>query len=202
MAAGEEIGLLEGEILRKAGLAVFRGDASIHSLALVLAAGRAKDRPILVLDGGNRFDPYLLSDLARLSGVDPDLFLSRVLVSRAFTCHQVHRMVRTGLPQALREHAPAVIVGLALDLTFHDGQIPNGEARRLWREVLDVLSTFSKTAPVLTTAESPPGGGRPWITCELLRRARYRFRVERRGENILVVRESPQGGAWVWSFEA
>ena len=170
---------------------VLCGDGASHSLALLLAASRAGERPILVLDGGNRFDPYLLSDLARTSGMDPDLLLSRVLVSRAFTCHQLHRLAVSLLPRAVREHRPALVAGIALDAPFHDGQVPQREARRLWREVLDALSETSRSVPVLLSAGPPPERGRPWLLHDLLRRARHRFRVERREGEVVVVRELP-----------
>ena len=172
-------------------IAVLCGDDASHSLALLLAASRAANRPILVLDGGNRFDPYLLSDLARTSGMGPDLLLSRILVSRAFTCHQLHRLAVALLPRAVREHRPILIAGIALDAPFHDGQVPHREARRLWREVLDALSAASRSVPVLLSAGPPPERGRPWLLHELLRRAHFRFRVERREGEVVVIPHSP-----------
>ncbi len=41
------------------------------------------------LDGGNAFNPYRLAALARQRGLVPEVVLGRVLVSRAYTCHQL-----------------------------------------------------------------------------------------------------------------
>ena len=47
----------------------------------------------IFIDGGNSFDPYLLSKLATISKENPKEVLSRVIISRAFTCHQLASLI-------------------------------------------------------------------------------------------------------------
>ncbi|MGH9876296.1 MAG: hypothetical protein ACRD5H_01545 [Nitrososphaerales archaeon] len=47
----------------------------------------------IFIDGGNSFDPYLLSKLATVSKENPKEVLSRVIISRAFTCHQLASLI-------------------------------------------------------------------------------------------------------------
>ncbi len=46
----------------------------------------------IIIDGGNSFDPYLLSKLAPIKE-NPKEVLSRVIISRAFTCHQLASLI-------------------------------------------------------------------------------------------------------------
>ena len=48
----------------------------------------------IFVDGGNGFDPYLLSELAAASKENPKEVLSRIMISRAFTCHQLASLVK------------------------------------------------------------------------------------------------------------
>lgn len=47
----------------------------------------------IFVDGGNGFDPYLLSKLATINRENPREILSRVIISRAFTCHQLASLI-------------------------------------------------------------------------------------------------------------
>jgi hypothetical protein len=48
----------------------------------------------IFVDGGNGFDPYLLSELTTSSKESPKEVLSRIMISRAFTCHQLASLVK------------------------------------------------------------------------------------------------------------
>ena len=47
----------------------------------------------IIVDGGNSFDPYLISKLATISKENPREILSRIIISRAFTCHQLASLI-------------------------------------------------------------------------------------------------------------
>ncbi|MFY3739810.1 MAG: hypothetical protein HMLIMOIP_000229 [Candidatus Nitrosomirales archaeon] len=47
----------------------------------------------IFVDGGNSFDPYLISKLATISKENPREILSRIIISRAFTCHQLASLI-------------------------------------------------------------------------------------------------------------
>ena len=90
-------------------------DAAGLGEALILRTLEAYPRDrVAVLDGGNRFNPYALARDAQERGQPPRELLSRVLVSRAFTCFQMDALVARPLP------APRAVVLSMLDLFLED----------------------------------------------------------------------------------
>ena len=74
-------------------LSALYGHPAVHTLAQKLLV-----RPlfhgygVVVLDAGNHFDPYLISRMAQALRRDPREFLSKILISRSFTCYQTHQV--------------------------------------------------------------------------------------------------------------
>lgn len=102
---------------------------SVTYLALYMAfMGVAREEPVLFLDGGNSFDPYLLSKIARRANLVPEELLSRIHISRAFTCHQMHALVVERLAGGLREFGANIAIVSGLLDTFYDQDVPFGEA--------------------------------------------------------------------------
>ena len=48
---------------------------------------------VIVLDGANGFDPYMVSSFARKALVPPERLLKRIRIARAFTCFQMATLV-------------------------------------------------------------------------------------------------------------
>lgn len=66
------------------------GEEACLTVGLLLGLRAASpDRPLLVVDGANSLDPYLLSDVARRLGQTPQSLLASVYVSRLFTAYQL-----------------------------------------------------------------------------------------------------------------
>ena len=87
------------------GLVLLSGPPSVYRLGLCAAVDRAlAGEPVLYLAGANVFDPFLVGRLARASRVAPAHVLQQIHVSRAFTCHQMVRLVTDCLPSALRSY--------------------------------------------------------------------------------------------------
>jgi hypothetical protein len=103
-------------------LAGFFGTGA-HRLALrALARPLVAGEPVVAVDGGNRFDPYEISKAERALGGNGRVALSRILVSRAFTCTEAGIAVVLGLPE-----------------TFTDADVPFAEACRVFRNCLSSL---------------------------------------------------------------
>ena len=116
------------------GLVLLSGPPSVYRLGLCAAVDRAlAGEPVLYLAGANVFDPFLVGRLARASRVAPAHVLQQIHVSRAFTCHQMVRLVTDCLPSALRTYdARFVILAGPLD-TLYDQSVPEPEDRaRKW----------------------------------------------------------------------
>jgi hypothetical protein len=134
--------------------------AALRALARPLLAGEAA----AVLDGGHLFDPYAVSREERALGGSGTAALSRVRISRAFTCHQMEALLSRRLAPALERNGArlAVVFGLA-DL-FADPDVPYAEACRLFRRCVLALrrAAAGGTRVVLVgeNAFGPPGAAR------------------------------------------
>ncbi len=135
-----------------------------------LAAHAARGERLGVLIGHNRFDVYALSRLALEHGLDPRPILERIELSRAFTCHQLHRRILTlGVPHTERWSA-LYVLGL-LD-TFYDEDVKQYEARRLLNECLLKLKEVAASGlPTLITVSAPQELGREHFLEEVARQA-------------------------------
>jgi hypothetical protein len=110
-------------------LAHGRPSASVTHFALNMAfAGIAREKSVVFLDGANSFDPFLISKIARSTGLVPEELLSRIHISRAFTCHQMQALVVDRLAGALNRFDTDVAIVSGLLNTFYDEDVKFGEA--------------------------------------------------------------------------
>jgi hypothetical protein len=120
----------------------------LRPLAAAAAAwGAARAAPVLVVDAANRFDPYGLVREARGRGLTPREALARVRVSRAFTCHQLVRLLQEILPPALEPGCLVLLLGPVS--LFYDEQVPLAERRRLFKDLTQLLGRIKSQAALL-----------------------------------------------------
>jgi len=113
---------------------------SVTYLALYMAfAGIAREKPVVFLDGANSFDPFLISKHARSVGLVPEELLSRIHISRAFTCHQMHALIVERLAGALERFGANVAIISGLLDTFYDQDVPFAEAYDLLKKTTTEL---------------------------------------------------------------
>ncbi len=120
----------------------------LRPLAAAAAAwGAARGAPVLLVDAANLADPYALVREARTLGLAPREALAKVRVTRAFTCHQLVRLLREILPPCL---APGCLVLLLGPVSlFYDEQVPLPERRRLFQELTQLLGRIKPQAALL-----------------------------------------------------
>jgi hypothetical protein len=124
-----------------------------------LAAHAARGQSLGVLVGHNRLDVYALARLLREHHLDPRPLLARIHLSRAFTCHQLHRRIQTLGPAQARRWSALYVLGL-LD-TFYDEDVLRHEPVRLLREGLAHLQELAAGGlSVLITVSAPKEAGR------------------------------------------
>jgi hypothetical protein len=179
------------------GPAVFAGDDACLTIGLLAGLrGLAPDRPLLIVDGANAFDPFLVSDLARKSGMAPADLLERIRISRVFTCHQLEALLRGRLQAAVGQfHAGAVYFSGPLDPLL-DEDVSVGEARRIFRLLPPVLRRLS-TAGLVTVCACPlpvTMTGREELFPALCETARWVFTVERAVERVADHGAGPRPG--------
>jgi hypothetical protein len=129
---------------------------ALRALARPLLHGEA----VVAVDGGNRFDPYEIAKAAKALGGDGKEALSRIRVSRAFTCHQMEALLVRKLPSALARYDAGFALILGLPETFTDADVPYAEACRLFRSCLSALRRISSKGArivLVSKAELPRG---------------------------------------------
>ena len=116
-----------------------------ENLAVYLAAFAASlDFRVLVADGANSFDPYLISKFARRENLSPKGLLQKIWVARAFTCHQLATLIRERLAPLVPPGAPSLIVVLGPCTLFFDEDVPGKEAVLLFRKTLAAVQEMSQ----------------------------------------------------------
>jgi hypothetical protein len=130
-------------------LLLVMGEHAASAWMLELAARLAIQSRARVLDGGNRFNAYLVAHAVRRQNQDPRVALNRIQLSRAFTCYQVDAL--------LTEWEPVTYPTLVFDLlsTFYDESVNLAESRRLLMRVLWQLEQLSKLGPVVVSTRMP-----------------------------------------------
>jgi hypothetical protein len=117
----------------------------MHAPLLANLHRLAERSPLTVLDGGNRFNAYLVARGARgQTGL-----LERITVSRAFTCYQLLTLLECtpALPRPI----------LVLDIlnTFYDESVRVPERRRLLTGCIAHLDRLSRPAGGAVTVHPP-----------------------------------------------
>ncbi len=161
---------------RPKGLVLLSGPSSVYRLGLCAAVDRAlAGEPVLYLAGANVFDPFLVGRLARASRVAPAHVLQQIHVSRAFTCHQMVRLVTDCLPSALRTYEARFVILAGPFDTLYDQSVPESETTRLFRTMTEALRNMADQdvhVLVVSPLAPPESGGRSRFVAALRAQAR------------------------------
>ena len=152
---------------------------------------------VLYVDGANAFDPYILVRIARRAGADARGLLSRLKVSRAFTCHQLETLLCERLAAAVLAERPALVVVAGWGDLFHDENVPEREAMRLLdRTAAAVRRIAARAVPVLGTHLTEPETARlPRLTACLAAAAEGVIAVTREEGEVRLRRVKPPAPA-------
>jgi len=121
---------------------LFWGDGAggVSSYVAGWMAGRGID--VILLDGANRFNPYVVSSFARNALIPPEKLLRRIRIARAFTCYQMATLMGERLVSLLGEEGVAGrlqrswVILLGPLTTFFDEDVPEREVRPLFERSL------------------------------------------------------------------
>src|ERR1700730_8966794 len=114
------------------GLVLFTGHESVLPLSQLLCLqylGRGES--VVLVDGANAFNPYLLSDAARAQGLDLRRPLDAVRLSRVYTCHPLEALRAEDLEPAITAFRPGAVLCLGLLDPLYDEDVPAAEATRI-----------------------------------------------------------------------
>ncbi len=186
------------------GWILVHGDPACLTVGLLLGLrAAAPASPLLIVDGANALDPYLLTGLARRMGQRPEALLASVFISRVFTAYQLEAAVVDRLEGAVaaRRSCGVLLAGL-LD-PLHDEDLSATEARRIFRRVIAALARLAAQPCPLVVATPPqmPVRGREGFGAQLAAAADWVFRVASREGRIEITGEKPVPGRWLWEPE-
>jgi hypothetical protein len=119
---------------------------------LNLVARQSLRAPLRVLDGGNRFNAYIVAQALHQQAADVEAALKRISIARAFTCYQVVTLLRETLA------APQPTLVLDLLATFRDESVSLAERRRLLRTCTSQFNRLAEREPLLVSV-TPQGAG-------------------------------------------
>jgi prepilin-type processing-associated H-X9-DG protein len=104
---------------------------------------------VLFVDGSNSFRLYDISDIAQTWELDPKQVLERIFVSRAFTAYQLTSIILDKLQTAVTKFGTKVVIISNLSQLFLDKNIPKTEAKEIFTQLTNYLSTFAKENQVI-----------------------------------------------------
>jgi hypothetical protein len=123
------------------------GAGEISSYVAGWIAGQGIE--VIVLDGANRFDPYMVSSFAKKVSLLPENLLKKIRIARAFTCYQMATLVEERLGFLLQkegsiaqQHKPWVTL-LGPITTFLDEDVPDREIRPLFERALRKVESMA-----------------------------------------------------------
>jgi len=120
----------------------------LRSLAAAAAVwGLSREAPVWVVDAANRFDPYRLVREAARQHIAAAEALARVRVARAFTSHQLVRLLAETFPAHLEPGSLVLVLGPVS--LFYDEQVPWRERRRLFGDLVQHLSRIKAQSALL-----------------------------------------------------
>jgi hypothetical protein len=165
-----------------------------ESLTVYLSAFAASlGFKVLVADGANAFDPYVVSKFARREGLPPETLLKKISVARAFTCHQLVTLIRERLdPLALPGASPLVVL-LGPCTMFFDEDVPGEEAALLFRKMLAKVQEMSRRDVFFLMSQSFAGFNkrRSFLLRELARFADAVLKLKSSSDALQVVLDKP-----------
>ena len=143
--------------------ALMYGLPSVLPLSLLLAVrvqlpyqlGGLEASTIFV-DGGNTFQLYRTSRIARVNGLSPRKVLSRIFISRAFTAHQMTAIVLEKLEETVKRFDAKLVILSDFTGLYLDKDIQPEEAKSVFGHVVTYLSRFAEEAKVIVLATCLP----------------------------------------------
>jgi Rad51 len=137
------------------------------------------DRDALFVDGGNSFNPYSLSRIAKSFGAEPRNVLSRIHVARAFTEYQLDALIHR-LQDAVEQWNPALLA-----ISYLPSLFSGSDGMRLFEPLLDHLKLLTASSGIITAITS--FGGSMYGDRLLATRADRVIRIEQPSKKLIML---------------
>lgn len=151
-AAMEAVAQNQGQLI------VFQGNRGLFALGHYLLAWRlVQEESVVLVDGANIVDLPLILRLTRGLKKDARTLLNRIHLSRAFTIHQLEAVIGDRLEGAMKKFQSRLCFISGLLDPFNDEEVPQWEATRTFRGVMEKLRTLANQGyRVIVLAPDPP----------------------------------------------
>ena len=111
---------------------------------------------VVFVDGGNSFRLYRTAKLARLHQLDPRQVLEKIYISRAFTAYQIASLITNKLEETTKKFGSKLVIISDIARMFLDKDIPEDEARIIYRQITSYLASFAKEKQIILIVTCPP----------------------------------------------
>lgn len=95
------------------------------------------------IDGGNTFNLYGVSAIAREDGLEPKSVLQNILISRAFTAYQLTALIFEKLEAALKRYRSKLVIISDIAGLFLDRDVPKKEVMDVFMKMTQYLSQLA-----------------------------------------------------------
>ena len=171
---------------------LFRGERTGEISSYVAGWLVGEGIGVIVLDGANRFDPYIASSFARKALIPPERILKRIRIARAFTCYQMATLMGERLNSFLKEEEekPWVII-LGPLTTFLDEDVPEREVHPLFNRCLKKMEEMAMEGIpfLLFQSSSFSDSKRTYLTKRLFQFSNLTWRISLEDEGPQVILE-------------
>ena len=183
-------GLPLGKLARKI---VVSGEQPAHLTVYLGALAASLGLTVVVADGANTFDPYVIAKFARKEKIDPEALLKQIAVARAFTCHQLATLIRERLDPMISEDPATLVILLGPCNMFFDEDVSAEEAALLFRKILAKIQVLSEKGVFFLMSQSMAGTNprRLFLLREIKNFADAVLQLRTSAENLQVILDKP-----------
>lgn len=119
-----------------------------ETLFTMCAQAVCRGQEVIVVDGGNSFNPYAVSRAVKFMGFEPRQALSHIHVARAFTEYQMDAII-SGLHEAVTRWTPSLVAVLYLSNLFS-----TQDGKKLFGSNLKNLKEITRSLNLVTVVTS------------------------------------------------
>lgn len=184
-------GLPLGKLVRKI---LVNGERPANLTVYLAALAASLGLNVVVADGANTFDPYVIAKFARKESLNPEALLKHISVARAFTCHQLVTLIRERLDPMIPASPATLVVLLGPCNMFFDEDVPAEEAALLFRKILAKIQVLSERGVFFVMSQSIVAGSnqrRLFLLRELKHFADAVLKLKTSDENLQVILDKP-----------
>ena len=115
------------------------------------------DSPIIFIDCGNSFNPYLLAEIARNHGLDYASILEKIYISRVFTAYQFSSLISEKLDRFLKCKESKLLIISDITFPFYR-EISKDEAENIFNKICVKLTEIAASKRTIVIVNYIPNG--------------------------------------------